>query len=358
VSDDAAVLLLIGDRVDAAAICRGLDEVQMPARCDEARSTADAIAKLEASPFDCAIIDHASLDEALAMVAAVRDAAPTVPVLLIGPSDPASEARVFASDATDTIPREDLSPVRLARRVRFVIRSGRAEAQAEAVLARSQASEAARGEILSVVAHDLRSPLNAISLACEALSDEVTTEQRQRYVAAIRRAAARAEKLLRDLLDVSHIESGTLEVHTRAVPVASILQQAKSDHVVDGVELAIALDDSAAAASAMCDKDRMLQLLGNLIGNATKFAPKTPITLGARAGADSVEIFVADRGPGIDPSILPRVFDRYWQARQHNRAGAGLGLTIARGIAEAMGGTIRAENDGGATIIVRLARAT
>lgn len=355
---EPAQLLLVGDRVDAAALCRGLEEVQLAARCEQAAGVAEASARLEAAPIDCVVVDHGELAAAIAIARALREAAPTVPLLLIAPGDPASEEAAFASEATDVIAREDLTPVRLARRLRFLIRIARAEAQAEAQVARSQASAAARDEVLAVVAHDLRSPLNAISLACEALSDDVTAEQRVRYVAAIRRAAVRAERLLKDLLDVSQIEAGALRVDPRPVPVASILNQARSDHESiardAGVELGVAIDGDVGAV--VCDKDRTLQVLANLIVNACKYAPKAPVTLAARIDGEWTELSVRDGGPGIAADVLPHVFDRFWQARKHNRAGAGLGLAIARGIVDALGGTIRVENaaGGGARFVVRL----
>ena len=91
----------------------------------------------------------------------------------------------------------------------------------------------------------------------------------------------------------------------------------------------------------------MLQVLANLVGNSLKHAAGSAITLEARSDADGVELVVSDSGPGINPEQLPHVFDRFWQGRTRRRGGAGLGLTIARGIVEAHGGAIAVTSEVG-----------
>src|SRR5262249_30682403 len=149
---------------------------------------------------------------------------------------------------------------------------------------------------------------------------------RKKYVAAIRRASVRAERLLRDLLEVSRIESGALRLERRAISAKALLEQTRSDHEIQardaGAKITVAVDRDPGAI--FVDRDRVLQVLANLVGNALKHAPGATITLGARADGDGVELAVSDLGPGIAPDHLPHVFDRFWQGRARRRGGAGL----------------------------------
>jgi signal transduction histidine kinase len=175
----------------------------------------------------------------------------------------------------------------------------------------------------------------------------------------IRESAQWMGRIIQDLLDVSRIESGRLALERAPVDVTSVL-----DAIVDlmrlqvesaGVALDVVPDHSLPPMDA--DRERVLQVLMNLLGNAVKFTPSGGrITLAAaRADAASpldesgegrafVRFRIRDTGVGISESHLPHVFDRYWQVHTTGRAGAGLGLAIAKGIVEAHGGAIWAES--------------
>jgi signal transduction histidine kinase len=194
--------------------------------------------------------------------------------------------------------------------------------------------------VLAVVSHDLRGPLHAIGLACEALHDEVTGAA-VRYLGAIERASQRAERLITDLLEASAIENGALQLARAAVDAGAIVRQATADYELQvketGGKLTAKLPEGSTLVSA--DRDRVLQVLGNLIGNALKHARGAPIEISLeRTGRDAV-IAVRDNGPGIADAELPHVFDRYWHGRA-KKGGAGLGLAIAKGIVDAHGGQI------------------
>ena len=114
-----------------------------------------------------------------------------------------------------------------------------------------------------------------------------------------------------------------------------------------GIELA--RGDIDRDATVFADRDRVVQALGNLIGNALKFTPTGGrITVSVRGGGDRVHISVADTGPGIAPDQVGRLFDRFWQANRKDRRGVGLGLSIVKGIADAHGGEIRVDTADGA----------
>lgn len=202
----------------------------------------------------------------------------------------------------------------------------------------------ARERVLAVVSHDLRNPLNAISIAAEALLDpSFDADLRTRYIKTIQRGVHRSNRLINDLLDVSRIEAGQLSVDTAAQTVQGLLAQAVHDHEMLAGERSIRLrtDIEANIPRVRADRERILQVLGNLISNALRFTETGgTIDLRAVAAKGAVRLSVADTGAGIPAEALPHVFDRYWQARKQGRGGAGLGLAIAKGIVEAHGGTL------------------
>ncbi len=197
-------------------------------------------------------------------------------------------------------------------------------------------------DILAVVSHDLRGPLHSITLAVEALRDEVTADG-QRYLAAIERASHRAEKLIADLLEVHAIETGRLELHPTTLDAVALVKQAAAEHelLAREAKASIELVPPTEMFAVRADRDRVMQVFANLMSNCFEHARGCPVTIEIARG-DGVGVFmVHDSGPGIAPEELPHVFDRYWSGRT-KRGGAGIGLSIARGIVDAHGGTIEA----------------
>lgn len=212
--------------------------------------------------------------------------------------------------------------------------------------AREQAERNARAreEILGIVSHDLRNPLTAIHGASMMLRRYASPEdaKARRHLEAIDRNVVRMTQLLNDLLDITSIDAGTLQVSPRphqALPIVAetvdmLRPAAEQKHIsLEG--------DAEAAVWAMCDRERTLQVLSNLVGNAVKYTMEGgAVRIEARPGNAEVVFSVADNGPGIDPGNVPHLFDRYWQAKRKARSGIGLGLSIARGIVETHGGRI------------------
>jgi len=160
-------------------------------------------------------------------------------------------------------------------------------------------------------------------------------------VTAIERAAARAERLIEDLLEVTRIESGHLELAIGAIDVRGLVVEVCGDHqrAAEAVGSTITCAMPEVDVCVLADRDRVHQALSNLIGNALVHARGTPITLSVDMRDAEVAFAVADAGPGISAAALPHVFDRYWQGRDRH-GGAGLGLAIAKGIVAAHGGSI------------------
>jgi len=219
-------------------------------------------------------------------------------------------------------------------------------------LTRDQLAQAirSRDDVLGIVAHDLRNPLNVITTASSMLHQRLPDMRARRSVERILRAAQRAEHLIDDLLDVSAIESGHFAVEKRqfdaaaAVLAAIEMQQglAASSSVILASDLAPGLPPIQA------DGERVLEVLENLVSNAIKFTPAGgSIIIGARAQAGELVLWVKDTGAGIPAEQIPHLFDRFWQAAKGDRRGAGLGLTICRAIVDAHEGRIWVESEPG-----------
>src|SRR5215210_114741 len=234
----------------------------------------------------------------------------------------------------------------LARRAAIVVEHTR-------LFHEAQQATRARDDVLAVVAHDLRNPLNTVIMATSLMLDSTPVErpQERRQVEIVRRAADRMNRMIQDLLDVKRLESGRLGIDSRSESAASL--------VTDTVEMllplahgsGITLDTKVAdnLLSVMADAARIQQVLSNLVGNAVKFTPRDGhVTVSAEPIDGGVKFGVTDNGPGIPPDQLPHIFGRFWQAMPSDRRGIGLGLAIAKGIVEAHGGMIWVESQVGA----------
>jgi len=285
------------------------------------------------------------------VIRAVRAADGSVPVLVVTcHNEDRLEMASLAAGASDVGHVAELTPVRLVRRLGVLIRAARAEIAAIAAYERAEAAEHAREEVLAIVSHDLRGPLSAIGIAAESLVDEDSRGERAHIAGAVRRGIDRAEKLIRDVLEASRIESGCLELSVRSVECKTLIHQAARhrDQAARDAGMAIqpVIDDACGAVAA--DRDRVAQVLDNLINNAIRHARSGGVVeVSAAPDGDRVAFSVADRGPGIAPDHLPHIFDRLSERPRHRR-GSGLGLAIARGILEAHGATLQVTSAPGA----------
>jgi PAS domain S-box-containing protein len=202
----------------------------------------------------------------------------------------------------------------------------------------------ARDEVVAIVSHDLRNPLGVVAAAADLLIDlPLDEEERNEQASIIARSAARMGRLIEDLLDVTRIEAGALVVRTAQEDPAAILEEMDGVFAVQardkGLTLLTKVEPGTPRASV--DRDRVIQALANLLGNALKFTPPGgTVSVTASAVDGGVAFTVTDTGPGISEEEMQRLFDRFWQAERHDRTGAGLGLAIVRGIAAAHGGRV------------------
>lgn len=228
----------------------------------------------------------------------------------------------------------------IAHRAAIAIDNARSyQAAQEAILARDQ--------ILSVVAHDLRSPLTAISIAASALRPG-ESRAGQRAVETIVRSSERMAKMIEDLLDAARIDAGKLTIAPSAHRCDALVAEAVDASRALAAPFEMSSDINAEGVLAFVDRDRLMQVFSNLIGNALKFSPANgTISVGCDAANGSVRFWVRDDGPGIDPAALPHLFDRFWQGKRGDRRGVGLGLWICRAIVELHQGRIWAESSPG-----------
>ncbi|HEX6589641.1 MAG TPA: PAS domain S-box protein [Longimicrobiales bacterium] len=227
----------------------------------------------------------------------------------------------------------------------------RALRQSEAERQAADLSAASATAMTSFVSHDLRNPLNAIVMASSLLEEgSLDAGRAGQQLGVIRRAAEQMQRLIEDLLDVAKAEGTGMHVERRTESIAAIFTQAYEEFQMRaadaGVELRAELESDLPRVYA--DRDRILQVLSNLIGNAVKFTERGgSVTLKAVRRRELVEIAVTDTGIGIPAEDLSHVFDRFWQARRSSRASAGLGLAIAKSIVEAHDGAIEVESTPG-----------
>jgi PAS domain S-box-containing protein len=209
-----------------------------------------------------------------------------------------------------------------------------------------------RDHVLGIVAHDLRNPLNAILVQSQLLGRRGGEPERrsQKPVEAIRRNATRMNRLIEDLLEVTRLEADGLAIEPARVCAGAVVCEAVEDQLpsASSALLEIELQVPRDLPDVWADRERLLQVLENLIGNAIKFTePGGRITVGADRRDGEDVFWVSDTGPGIATEDLPHVFDRFWQSRRGGRRGAGLGLPIVKGLVEAHGGRVWVESEPG-----------
>ena len=213
-----------------------------------------------------------------------------------------------------------------------------------------------KDEFVSIVSHELRTPLTSIRGSLQLVLGDDASVTDPEYRQLLQVAASNCERLIRiinDILDISKIEAGKTSLHPRAVALRDLVTVA-IDNVASiarpaGVDVAVSVDPGLPLVLA--DPDRMVQVLVNLLSNAIKFSPRdSQVSVTAIAKAGLVEVAVQDRGDGIPPEHIERLFQKFEQLESsavRKKGGTGLGLAIVKGLVEQHGGTIRVESAGG-----------
>jgi signal transduction histidine kinase len=220
------------------------------------------------------------------------------------------------------------------------------------LLKQAQQATRARDNLLSIVSHDLKNPLAVIRMAVDMLPPEQTNHgPTLNPQSAIRRAAARMQRLIEDLLDTACIDAERLSIEPAPVAVLPLVSEMLEtlEPAAAGKSVLLVSELPADLPAVYADRTRIQQVLSNLLGNAIKFTPEGgSVTVRVTPEQDAATFSVVDTGPGILESHLPHLFDRFWRAPRTARLGTGLGLFIAKGIVEAHGGRIWVETKLGA----------
>jgi len=263
----------------------------------------------------------------------------------------------------------------LARQTADYLERKQVEEEREQLLAREHelrhtAEDANRlkDEFLAIMSHELRNPLNVILGYAELLlrTDEIKKSDSLRRMAdAVKRNAVAQSKLIRDLLDLSRLRSGKLELNRENVsPVASIenaIETVRLDAESKGIDIEVTAPDDVMFVRA--DPVRLEQIIWNLLNNSVKFTPSGGrISVRLEEDADEIVLTVSDNGQGIDPSFLPHIFEIFRQAdasTNRSQQGMGIGLAVVQQLVELHGGSVTADSGGtgkGATFTIRLPR--
>ena len=219
-----------------------------------------------------------------------------------------------------------------------------------------------REDVVSIVSHDLRNPLGVVLAASDLLVElPLDEDERRRQAKIISRSGKRMHSLIEDLLDVSRIEAGAFVTRPSLEEVFPILEEARkffSDQA-EGAGVGLTVIHSNAELKARIDRDRILQALSNLLDNALRHTPQGgSVVITAVEGDGFVDLTVTDDGPGIEPTVLEHLFDRFSQSTTGGGGGAGLGLAIVKGVAEGHDGevSVTSQFGEGATFTIRLPR--
>lgn len=334
------------DRARLEAVLAGMLEgvlvVDAQGRIRLVNDAATHLLRLAASPIGHHYLEIIRHPDVTTLVAAALDGGQPSPVELSSPHDPEV---VFAARAVPT-PDPTRGAVLVLHDTTAVRRTDRI-----------------RRDFVANVSHELRTPLTAIRGYLEALQDApADAPERTAYLAVIARHTAHMERLVRDLLRLARLEAGQDPVEWAPVELPDLFEA-----VIQDLEPAIAAKRQRVeahvpreAVTIVTDRDKLKSLLRNLVENASTYSPEaTTIRLEAARAGDDVTVQVIDEGPGIPEADLSRIFERFYRVdagRSRESGGAGLGLSIARHLAERMGSEIRAANrpEGGAVFTVRL----
>jgi len=206
-----------------------------------------------------------------------------------------------------------------------------------------------REEVVAIVSHDLKSPLATIELAINLLRrfKRIDANQVDEFVNKVQRSADEMEVLIADLLDFARIQSGTFSVVVSADKLSQVVLPVidRMRALAEAKQQTLEVELPSSLPHVAVDGHRIGQVVSNLIRNAIKFTPSEgTIQIRACQRRQQILVSVADTGPGIPQEYLSKIFDRFWRAPGTTQEGSGLGLSIAKGIVEAHGGTIWAES--------------
>jgi signal transduction histidine kinase len=217
--------------------------------------------------------------------------------------------------------------------------------EAETLVRAAQQAVRSREEVLAVVAHDLRTPLNFIKIGAQLVAEKPHDPENSQLLERVQGAVDLMTLLIDDLLEVAKIEAGGMSINPKQLRAQILVEDSIKmlEPLAQRHQMRLVAECAPDLPPVLVDYERILRVFSNLIVNAVKFSGKRgDIHITAGRGEDAMVRFsVSDNGPGIPPENLERIFDRFWQSDSTDHRGAGLGLAIVKAIVTAHGGSIR-----------------
>ncbi len=383
-------ILLVDSGEGGAALESLISRMKSRTRSETAANVATGLDRMASEPFDVALVaSHLGPESGIEFLRAYRATGGGGAVILIGDErEHSDDIAAMESGAADYLVRDGLDDVQLERSIRYAVAASRRAAElprvknelesrvaertdalemmnaalAAEVIERRAAERALRAadqgkdEFLATLAHELRNPLAPLSFATEILSRAGGSfegqEKRERAVGVIERQVAHMVRLIDDLLDLSRVTNGKLELRRERVTLSAVIESAleTAGPLLAGRKQAFSVLVPETPVFLHVDPMRLAQILSNLLSNAVKFTePGGHIRLEAVREGRNVVISVVDSGIGIPPAHLAHVFTMFGQGHRAQKAvfgGLGIGLALSRRLAELHGGTLTGTSEG------------
>jgi signal transduction histidine kinase len=359
------LLVVDDDVVDRTTVRRGLRSTGVQAEFMEADSFRAAVDTLLRDRFDCAFLDfRLPGGDGLQVLREVRSAGIRTPiVMLTGQGDEQLAVELMKAGASDYLPKGTVSPERLAQSLRYVLRVHHAEMATRAAEAAREEALAVRGRFFAAMSHELRTPINAIIGYNDLLLSDIygpLTPEQSRALERAQRAARHLLELVNDILDLSKLEAGKVELQVETVSMCALIDDLFTTirPLADEHGCELSLHGEGCPERILSDPRRIRQILLNLLSNAIKFGTGRPVAvrcLAAEGGGVAVE--VEDGGTGIAEADQARIFEEFVQLAESahtSTSGTGLGLPISRRLAELLGGTLQVSSVVGEGSVFRL----
>jgi signal transduction histidine kinase/ActR/RegA family two-component response regulator len=364
---EGRVLVLMPTGRDALLVCDSLESNSIRSR--SCKDISELEARIGQGVGAVLIAEEVFTNGALGQLSRTLARQPLwsdVPVVLFASSGHNAE-RLLENVGTRfnaTIVERPIRITMLVSAVRAALRARQRQYQTRDLLTQLEAADKQKDLFLATLSHELRTPLNAIVGWIPLLRRQINDRSHVSHgLDVIERNAKLQTELVSDILFLSRVITGKLELQTELLDLVAVVEAAIDDlrPTVRARALSLGFDSDADVIRLMGDPARLKQVFSNLLSNAVKFTdPGGTIDVGIRTAGPNVEIEIADNGRGIDPLFLPHVFERFSQADGSDTrgiGGLGLGLAIVRHLVSLHGGTIRAESEGsgrGASFIVAL----
>jgi len=361
-SENLRILVVDDDEVDRMAVRRALRAGGIGAEVREAADVDSALDALRDGVFDCVLLDYQLPGgDGLRVLRRAREAGVDTPIIMLtGQEDTQTAVEMMKAGASDYLAKGGLSPERLERSVRAAVRIHQAESEARRAEEERERAVAARSQFYAAMSHELRTPINAVLGYNDLLLAEVYGPLNERQAQGLersQRAARHLLELVNDVLDLSKLEAGKMEILVEEVSAPELIEDlfVTVRPMAEERKTALSLRGEACRRTILTDPRRVRQILLNLLSNAIKFGEGKPIEVHCAEGPDGgISVAVTDQGVGIPTADLPRIFDEFVQLPSANTGGTGLGLPISRRLALLLGGSLEVESRPGEGSTFRL----